>query len=150
MDWNNRFDPGVKGTIRAIRGDTIVLEQAGGADTTAVHLQPSFQVFVWEGKGSAGGLGAAMGAGLGAVVATVTEAFKKADCSAGAWMCFDGFTAPLINVLAGGATGLMAGWIIGDLIPTDRWVRLLPGPADLRPILSPAPGGWSFGARWSF
>jgi len=150
VDRDNRFTSGVKGTITSIRGDTLVLERTGGGDPTPVRLQPGSHVFVWEGRGSAVGVGAAAGAALGAVGAAATEAFAQAKCSANDWMCFEDITTPLLNILAGGAAGLMAGMVIGSLIPVDKWVPVQPGAVDVAPIVHPTPGGWSLGARLSF
>jgi hypothetical protein len=134
--------PGIRGELVAVRGDTLFVRRFGA--TLAVPMAQVERIEVRRRRSllNALGLGVAYGAPLGLasgfLVATSIHGGGNPDC------------ADDCNLLpvAGAATGLAVGTVLGGLIgissPLGRWVRVSP-----RPSVAVGPGAGGRGVALS-
>lgn len=138
------LDGGVQGTLTGFSGDSAQLQLLGAGSPVSVLVGRNDRVFVFAGRRSAIGRGAAIGGGGGALAGLFLGLVAGEDCSGNEWICFDrGEMAAALAITLGGV-GLLSGTIVGALSHRDTW-----GPAGwprgVQPVVRSSPGGLGVG-----
>jgi hypothetical protein len=143
------LDAGVKGTFEGMTSDSLRVRQAPGGPLVSVGLGPQTRLFVFTGRRSSLGRGAAIG-GLGGVLAGAIIGFAGGeDCSGSDWLCFDRGTMALAGAVALGGVGLAGGLIVGALSSHDTWAPT-GWRANLHPLVTPVRQGLGLGLSVAF
>lgn len=144
---SGRLDAGVKGTLEGVTDDSLQVRLEGGGPAVSVRLDPQTQLFLFTGRRSSAGRGAAIGAGIGAlggVVLGITEERLSGRV---------GLPIPARFVAAGvivlGGIGAGIGLIVGAMSHHDTWVRV-GSSQTVRPVITPTGYGIGLGLRLSF
>lgn len=148
MSSNGRYDRGVKGTLEGIAGDTLFIRPGTGS-TFSVTPREGRQILFYNGRRSSVGRGALIGTGVGVVTGAIIGFAGGEDCSGGEWLCFDRGTLAAAGALVVGATGLVAGIIVGAFSSHEVWVPA-DGPARARPVVGVTESGVRVGMSIRF
>jgi len=149
MSSNGRYDRGVKGTLEGIAGDTLFIRPNTGAPLFSVAPREGRQIFFSNGRRSSAGRGALIGTGVGVVTGAIIGFAGGEDCSGGEWLCFDRGTMAAAGALVVGATGLVAGIIVGAFSSHEVWVPA-DGPVRARPVVGVTESGVRVGMSIRF
>jgi hypothetical protein len=144
------MNAGIKGTLEGRTGDSLQLRLKGeGAQLVSVGLGGRNQLFVFAGRRSSAGKGAAIGGIGGALAGAILGLATGSDCSADEFLCFDRGTMAAVGAIGVGGIGLVGGLIVGLLSPHDTWVRA-EWSGSVRPVVTPSPRGVGLGLSLSF
>ena len=143
---SGRLDAGVKGMLEGSAGDSLQLRLAGGDSAVSVGFGSQTQLYVFTGRRSSAGRGAAIGGGLGGLAGVVIGLATDA-CSG--WICFSRGELVAGGAVVLGGTGLVIGLIVGALSPHDVWARVASSQT-VRPVITPTGHGVDLGFSFSF
>lgn len=143
-----RLDAGFKGTLERVADDSVRIRMAGSEEVRSLARGPQTRLFVFAGRRSSAGRGAAYGGGGGALAGAVLGFAGGEDCT-GQFLCFSrGQLAAGGAVLLGGI-GLIGGLVVGGLSSHEAWVSGA-WPGSVRPVIAPRQGGVGLGLSLSF
>jgi len=146
---SGRLDAGVKGTLEEVTRDSLRVRPPGAGPAVSVWMGAQTQVFVFTGRRSSAGRGAAIGGGVGVLAGAVMGFAGGEDCSRNEFLCFDRGSLAAAGAVALGGVGLIGGLIVGALSSHDTWARL-ESRAAVGPIVAPSRRGIGLGLSVSF
>lgn len=147
-DGAGRLDAGFKGTVEGVTGDSLSVRLAGGGPAVSIGLGTQTQIYVFSGRRSSAGRGAAIGAGIGAL-GGVVMGIGAAGCSEGEFCIVPGGAVVATGALVVGGIGAGIGLIVGAMSHHDTWVRV-GSSQTVRPVITPNAYGIGLGLRLSF
>jgi hypothetical protein len=142
---SGRLDAGVKGTLEGVTGDSLQVRLEGGGPAVSVGLDAQTQLFLFTGRRSSAGRGAAIGAGIGALGGVVLGITGCRD----ELICDDPGAVVAAGAIFLGGIGAGIGLIVGALSHHDTWVRV-GSSQTVRPVITPNGYGIGLGLRLSF
>jgi len=148
VSTRGHLDRGIEGTLERRTGDTLWVRPTKGGELAAYSASDRQQLFVYSGRASSAGKGAAYGAGIGALAGAAIGLAAGEDCSGDEWLCFDRGTLALAGGVGLGLTGLIGGVIVGALSSHEVWRRAIP--SRVTPIALGAPNRVTFGLAVRF
>jgi hypothetical protein len=137
------LDAGVKGTLEGVTDDSLQVRLEGGGPAVSVRLDAQTQLFLFTGRRSSAGRGAAIGTGIGALGGVV---LGITGCLG---ICDDPGAVVAAGVIVLGGIGAGIGLIVGAMSHHDTWVRV-GSSQTVRPVITPSGYGIGLGLRLSF
>jgi hypothetical protein len=148
MSGSGKLDRGIEGRVERFGGDTLWVRPTEGGALTAYLPSKRQQLFVYSGRASSVGKGAAYGAGFGALAGAAIGLAAGDDCSGDEWLCFDRGTLALAGGATLGVVGLVGGIVVGALSSHEVWRRATL--SRVTPIALGSPHGLTFGLAVRF
>jgi len=145
---SGKLERGIEGRVERFAGDTLWVQPTEAGELTAYSASPRQALFVYGGRASLVGKGAAYGAGFGILAGAAIGLAAGSDCSSDEWLCFDRGTLALAGGIGLGLTGLVGGVIVGALSHHDVWRRA--ALSRVTPIALSSPNSMTFGLALHF
>lgn len=148
VSTSGKLKRGIEGRVERFAGDTLWVQPTEGGELTAYSASSRQALFVYGGRASSVGRGAAYGAGFGALAGAVIGLAAGSDCSGGEWLCFDRGTLALAGGATLGVVGLVGGIVVGALSSHEVWRRATL--SRVTPIALGSPSGLTLGLTVHF
>jgi hypothetical protein len=143
------LDAGVKGTLEAVTGDSLRVRPTPAGPALSLAAGPQTRLFVFTGRRSSAGRGAAIGGVAGVLAGAIIGFAGGGDCYEDEFLCFDRGTLAAAGALTLGGVGLVGGLIVGALSSHETWARTGWSGA-VRPVVLPSQRGVGLGLSLTF